>query len=472
MLRKTWITPLDWRSLASYLGIAMGLMAPGLVPPLTVAAATGAGRMALRLVLVVLVSATVGAVAWRHRPPRLGTREALMVTGLAYPIWSAGGALAYWPDHPFLSALFEAASGITTTGLTALPHEGLSYAELFGRAWLQWIGGAGIAVLSVGVAGGVAAVTLYNSERGRSEIVGNVVRTARIVLAVYGVLSSVVCLALVATGVTLADAVLYTLAALSTGGFQPPGTDQLAGMPTLVLMIGMVLGATPLVLYRKPSAVVRDLQSRRLLAGLAIATVLIWLIERADLVHALFAVVTALTTTGFTIDDAAAWSPLLKSVAFALMLIGGAAGSTAGGIKLFRATVLFNLVRLGLFRQLVPPEATLPVRYGDRTLNDAQVTGILVFLGTYGIALLVGWLVLTASGLTFEDAAFGSASALGTVGLWIGPDIDTLPVPAQGVLILQMWAGRVELLPLLLVLYPPAWRQRRKANHTMGAKQS
>jgi len=465
MIRWTWASPMDARALAAYLGLAVGLVAAGFVPPIAVAVTTGALTLALRLTLVAAFCSAIGLFAWRHRPARLDQREALMITGLAYPVWSLAAAVAWWPGKPFTLALFETTSGITTTGLSVFQSASLSYAELFFRAWLQWVGGAGIAILSVGVIGGIASIALFTTEHSRSEIVGNVLRTTRIVLVAYLVLSAVVAVGLLVAGLSPGRAILYTLATLSTGGFQPAGTGDVAGLPSVVLMAGMLLGATPFVLHREPRRLQRDSRLRTLLALVAIAWMVVWSLDGGSVLDAGFAVVTAITTTGFTLDDPAAWTPARQTVALVLMILGGCAGSTAGGLKVFRVGVLAAMARLWVFREVVPREAKVALRYNGRPVTEEMARGVTVFVAVYLATLAAGAFGLAASGLPLGSALFGSASALGTVGLWTGPPLETLPESARGLMIFLMWAGRVELLPLLLILYPPSWRGRRSAHH-------
>lgn len=458
MIRWSWALPLQRRAFVVYVGIATGLAGVAVVPIAAVFAVTGDFFSALRVVGVAAVCAVVGFVAWRERHIGLRLREALLVTGLSYPLWSLVGTFAFWPGRRFDLAFFESASGVTTTGLTALSDTTLSYGEHFARSWLQWVGGGGIAVLSVIALGGVAGIHLFATEHSLDEITGNAVQTARTVFAVYAAATVVIVVGLWIAGQPIHHAILYGLTALSTGGFQPDGA--LSGGARLVLIVGMMAGAVPLVLYRTPKRLVRDPQVRTLGIVLLIAGFLVWLGQGGDLVNAAFSATSALTTTGFSVESTAGLTPVHQVMLVVLMLMGGCAGSTAGGVKLFRLGMLTQALRLSLFRPLLPKEATVAVRYGEAAVEGDVVRKAALYVVVYMGLFLLGAVCLAAAGETVSSAFVGSSSALGTVGLWSGAPLHTLPGWSRVVLIAQMWAGRVELLPLFLLVYPPSWRGR------------
>jgi trk system potassium uptake protein TrkH len=146
-----------------------------------------------------------------------------------------------------------------------------------------------------------------------------------------------------------------------------------------------------------------------------------------------------------------------------LMIVGGSAGSTAGGIKLFRFLILISVARWYFTRALLPPEAHVPVRLGGRTLREEDIRSATGVVALYLGIVVLSTLLLALSGFDLRAALFESASALGTVGLSAGVTSASLPVWVKGVLIFDMWAGRLEVLPLLILFYPRTWRRVRES---------
>lgn len=169
---------------------------------------------------------------------------------------------------------------------------------------------------------------------------------------------------------------------------------------------------------------------------------------------------TALTTTGFSLGDPAAWDPAPLNLAVGAMIVRGSAGSTAGGIKLIRVLVLLRLGGWMIARTLLPEKAKLPVRHGDLVTSEADLLGLAGFGILYLAVLGLSALALTFSGAPLGSALFEAASALGTVGLSVGVTSPDLEVWAKMVLALDMWVGRLEIVLVMVLLYPGVWRGR------------
>lgn len=458
------VAPVDRRVVWAYSAVLLRIFALALLPPIAVALIDGRPAMGIRLTVAALAAAGIGWWGGRHRPPDIALREALVTTALAYPLWSLLAAVAYMPGAGVLSAWFETLSGITTTGLTVLESPDLAYAERFLRSYLQWVGGAGIVVVGLVILArlGGAALRLYDSERGRDTIVGNVSTTTRLVLRVYLSLTAVLWLAYALAGATPADALLAVLATVSTGGFAP-WDGGMAAAPTAVVavgVVGMLAGATTFTSFRTPRHLVRDYHVRALLVVAAAAGLLALAAERVIDLGPVFDAVSSVTTTGYDTSSPAGWAPARQLLAVTLMMIGGTAGSTAGGIKLWRVRSGLRLVRRWIVRRLAPREAVLPSPESESGRLD--VSDLAAFLAVYAGMLVMGGMVLAFAGMPVSDAMFGSASALGTVGLWSGGAIALLPAYAQVALMVLMWAGRLEILAVLIVLLPATWRRERR----------
>jgi trk system potassium uptake protein TrkH len=248
-------------------------------------------------------------------PKDLRIREAFVVTALAYPLFALAGAFAFLPVAPFIDGFFESMSGFTTTGLTVVDVRGLPRSLRFFRAYMQWIGGAGIVILSVAVWNATRPAgfrfRIYGSAPEDERVAGSVHANARQLVAIYGLLTAVVCVAFLIVGMPIEDAVLHGLATISTGGFSPHAGSigHYASNPAVltVTMVGMLLGATSFSNYQRLARRAqggkhhRDPQVYALACVVLVGASLLFVLEGQPW-HALFDTVSAVTTTGFSLD--------------------------------------------------------------------------------------------------------------------------------------------------------------------------
>jgi len=409
------------------------------------------------------------------QPQALELKEALVVTALVYLLFSLVGAIPFLKGTSFINGLFEALSGFTTTGLSVLDPARLPETLLFFRSYAQWIGGAGIIILSLAILlrPGGAAFKLYATEFGEENIVGSVIATARVVLRIYLILTALNYLAYLAAGMGPFDGLLNAFSTISTGGFSswPDSIGHYHSTAvSLVTILFMGIGATsfPLWFLARREGVRRftsDRQVHYLLALSLLGGLFLMIgfgLAVRDIVPGLFQAVTALSTTGFSTLGQRGLSAGAKLVTIVLMIIGGATGSTAGGIKLFRLIVLVGLLRWLFLRPLLPEEAKIPIKYGDSGVSDRELKAIAGFILLYLAILIIAALILMLSGYGFTDSLFEAASAQGTVGLSVGVTSPTMPTLAKLVLMLLMWLGRLEIAPVLIALYPGIWFRLRR----------
>jgi trk system potassium uptake protein TrkH len=464
-----------------YLGQLALVQAALTLVPLAVALAQGDHRFGGRLAAVAaLLLVAGGPVARLPRPAHLQTNEGLVVVALAFTL---SPLLMAWPlmadGLSFVDALFEAVSGLTTTGLTTLERvAGHSPAFLFTRAWLQWVGGLGFAVLAVALVLGphADARRLVDADAPESTLT-TAPAYARRVLGVY--------LALTLTGVlvlwaTIGDgfaALLHILSAVSTGGFSPLD-DSLAGLlspgAAWVVTAWCLAGAVPLILYYRaaagrPGALVGDAEVRALVVAVLVAAGLLALalhyrsgLDWSEaLRHGLLLGASAQTTAGFSSLPVTALDPTAKLVAIVAMLIGGGVGSTAGGLKLLRLLVLLRLAQFALRRTALPPHAVAFPRLEGRNLETADVQRAAIALLLLVVVTAASWLVFVAAGHAPLDSLFEVVSAVGTVGLSTGITSPGLGDGLKLLLCADMLMGRLEIVAVLVLLYPPTWIARR-----------
>lgn len=420
-----------------------------------------------------------GVSARRMQVPRdLQRNEALVIAVGAFllsPLVLSSALVAQ--GIPWLDALFEAISGVTTTGLSTLASvEHRPGTFLVARAWMQWVGGLGFVVLSVALMlePGMAARRLAASSLD-PDIVGSMRAHARRVLAIYLGLTAFGLVVLLAFGATLFDAVVHTFAGVSTGGFAPRDGSLAAlgrGLQTAVLCLSL-LGAVSLPLYAQLRRgiwrqVLRDPEVRALLLSIAIVGTLVFASLRvaggaqpaADV--ALLSV-SAQTTSGFSTLPIGELPDASKAVLLVSMLTGGSHGSTAGGVKLLRLLIVLRLVQWLIVRTRLPDHAvSWPTLAGQRMEPPDVIRAaatILLFLGV----VVVSWLVFLVYGYAPLDALFEVGSATGTVGLTVGISRPELEPALKAVLCADMLLGRLEVFALLVALSPRTWIGRRAA---------
>jgi trk system potassium uptake protein len=466
------IIPLDRRAVLRHLGAVLRLLALVLVLPAAVAVAAGDVPQTLAFAAAAAVAGAVGWLAGRGELPDLKAHEAMVVTALTYLIAALVGMPAFLTVAPPVDALFESMSGFTTTGLTLMDEPGLPVSLLFFRAYSQWLGGLGIIVLSLVVlaGSGSAAAKLYSSEFGEQNITGSVFAMGRIVAVVYTGLTAAAVAALAAAGAGWPDGVLHALALVSTGGFSPFAESIGAYDSTAVTgvtVLFMLLAAVSVPLYYLTWRVgwrrlLGDAQLRLLLAlVLAGSAVAVAFEGWRDGLDALFHVVSAATTTGFELSEPSEWAEGTRLLAIGHMFVGGATGSTAGGLKLLRALVLLLLAGWALTRAMLPREAKVPLRIQHIAVPEVDLRHAVVLLVGLIALVFASALLLTAAGEPWDAALFEATSAANTVGLSVGVTRPELADWAKLVLVGNMWAGRVEILPVLLLLHPANWRRGR-----------
>ncbi|HEU4449809.1 MAG TPA: TrkH family potassium uptake protein [Gaiellaceae bacterium] len=434
---------------------------------------------------------------------RVGPREGFLVVALIWLAVPAFGALPYlFADEPQLArpvdAYFEAMSGFTATGATLLTDiESLDRSLALWRQFTQWLGGMGIVVLAVAVLPRlrVGGRQLFQSElAGPTELerlTATIRETARRLWVLYVGLTLVAIAVLTAYGWTgaddamgLYDATAHAFSTLAIGGFSTREDSMAAFAPVtqwtivvFLLLAGINFLRLYLVLVRgKVRAVARDDEFRLYLAFAAAGSALL-LVEllAGDSSHgeeavreAVFQAVSIMTTAGFATADYTAWSPLAGLTLLVLMFLGASAGSTGGSIKVVRHLLMFRIIRREL-EQTVHREAVVPVRLNTTVVEDRALRGVVTF-----IVLYIGLFALGALGLLVDakrvavevgafEALGAAAACLGNVGPafgFAGPFGSYEPFSdlSTGVLTGLMWLGRLEIIPVAVLLTRGYWR--------------
>ncbi len=415
-------------------------------------------------------------------------REGFFVVALAWAVVALLGAMPFvllGALRP-LDAYFEAMSGFTTTGATVIAHvEGLPKALLLWRAFTQWLGGMGIIVLAVALLPklGVGGSQLMDAEAPGptlERLTPRIRETARLLWGIYVGLTAFDVLLLVLVGkLSWFDAVAHAFTTLSTGGFstKDPGFTVFSGAAQWITVLFMAIGGLNfaliyrVVVRRQWRSLLTDTEARFYGALLGGATLALWInvdggIE--GLRHSAFQAVSIMTTTGYASADFEQWSPAAKMILLALMFLGGCAGSTAGSIKVIRTWLVFRFIARET-RNVIHPHAVLPIRVSGRVVSESIVRAVAIFAILYVTIFAVSSVLLlwdaarVGLNMNIVEAASAVAATLGNVGPGfglVGPlsTYAELPGTSKIFLVFLMWAGRLELFPVLVLFVRSYWK--------------
>lgn len=469
------------RVVGYYLGQLFVVLAALTVVPLLVSLYYGDHLFTWRLAAVLVVLALFGAALLRlPAPTEIQANEALVLVALAFVVTSLlmSVPLAAGGLRP-LDAWFESVSGVTTTGLSVVSDvAGQAHTFVFLRAWMQWYGGLGIVVLSLALLSGhhMAARRLVQPAAG--EPLATTARThARRMLGVYVVLTVLGFVLLWSLGMGAFDAGAQVLAAVSTGGLSS-FNGSLGGVPGWPARFGVMIvaccGAVPLVLYHRAvrgdwREVLGDVELRGfVVAALACGLLLTWILSEGmgmdgerSFANGMLLGLSAQSTAGFTSMSLGDLHPSAKLLLIVAMTAGGGVGSTAGGIKMLRLLVILRVVGFAVRRSAAPAHAVVQPRLGDKVLEQDDILRALLLLFLFVAVVLSSWLAFLAGGHAPLNALFEIASATATCGLSTGVSAPGLAAPLKLVLCVDMLLGRLEIVALLVLFYPPTWFGKR-----------
>ncbi len=418
----------------------------------------------------------------------LRRREAFMAVVLGWLILVFFTAVAFHLSGAFggfADAVFESSSGYTTTGASTLSNiEAAPRGVLFLRAFAHWLGGMGIIVLSVAIlpqlaVGGMQLVSAESSGIDSEKLAPRIAQTARRLWALYVAITAVLVI-LLWPEMPLFDAVCHSMATIATGGFATKN-DSLAGygvyVNVVVIIFMFISGMSFTAQYRafvqrQPEKLLKSpevlLYTGIMVAAVALVTINLWASETYDgfgqsLRYGSFQVVSIMTTTGFGTADFDTWPHFSRLLLVSIMLIGGCAGSTAGGIKVIRLYVIVKYAGIQLNR-LVRPRLVKPLYVGDREVPRETIEGILGFFLFYSVFTVAGGLIMTALGLDFESGSTASVSAMNSIGPGLGSvgaaqNFGHVHAAGKYFLSFEMILGRLEIFTLLIVFTPSFWRR-------------
>ncbi|NGM68872.1 TrkH family potassium uptake protein [Natronolimnobius sp. AArcel1] len=495
----------EWRASCSLTGTVLKWLAVPLTAPLLLALFDGDDPLPFLVAIAVTIS--VGLALEQITDEReLGQRESFLVVAL---IWFSIGLVGAIPfvvagvgsvAHP-INALFESVSGLTTTGATVMEDfSAHSRAIMLWRQLIQWLGGLGILIVAIGLlshlmVGGAQLMETESQTRNVTKLRPHISETARLIWGLYvGLTVLAICvfyglhLLGFADNMDLFNAVSHAFTSVATAGFSPE-PDSIGAFSPIIqwsVMPFMILGSTNFVLlyYITQGDFERPLQSEELrfylgsMVFFGSIVVAILLLEsnpgldgdlEATVRHGLFNVVSLITTTGYASTDFDTWTVGAKHMLFLCMFLGGMAGSTTCSIKSLRWLLVLKAFRRNLFTS-VHPEAIRPLRLGNSVVDEDTVNDVFsyVLLAIVIFFLLTVFLVVDATRAgTGDFNEFAALGAAASIFLNIGPAFELagpmdnyagFPTSSRAVMIVMMWIGRIEIIPVLVLLTPAYWR--------------
>ena len=482
-------------SLAVILRI-LGLLLMGfsvtLLPPIGLSVLYADGE-APYFLITALAMVVPGLLMWwplRRRRMTLRTRHGFLIVTL---FWAVLGLISGVPfvispalHLSFTKAVFEAVSGFTTTGATAiigLDH--LPKSLLYYRAQLHLLGGMGIVVLAVAIMPmlGVGGMALFRAETPGpmkdAKLTPRIAHTARALWLVYVALNVLCTLAYWAGGMSLFDAVCHAYGTIATGGFSNYDTSfahfhsaTLDSIADVFMFLGGVNFALHFVVLRDgdPRHYWRDSETRWffcIVAGLiAIVALTLWFkgtyhSPTSALRYSAFQVISLITDTGFTNASFSSWPVYVPILLMYIAFLGACAGSTCGGLKIVRVQLLIKQA-LREIRRLIHPRNVHPVKVGGKIMDESVISGVWAFFALYAFCTAVITLLLVGTGMDVLSAFSAVAAMFNNAGPGLGmvaSNVASLPATAIWILSFTMLLGRLEIFTIFVLLTPAFWKE-------------
>lgn len=397
-------------------------------------------------------------------------KEAMILTVLGWITAIVIGSMPLMNYMPIFDAVFEASSGLTTTGISLVQsHEALPHSVLFWRSFMQWIGGLGILTFFIAVikkSGGVSQ-RLFSAEAHKTDpgsIRPSVTKSITDLWRVYAFLTTVLVGLFVALKMPIFEALVHAFSTLSTGGFSSNATSfaaynpEIKAVATLFMLFG---GVNFVIIYRVLKSDFRPLRKNTEFKTYISLTLILGVLlsygfsgnSSLPVIDGFFQSAAFMSSTGFATADAMILSPVFQIMLIAVMFTGGSLGSTSGGLKVFRVVALFKLLKTRLNSYTLPKSAVNDVKIDGEILENKAVKTISVlFFAWIVVSFTVATLLVGLEGYSFMGGLSVAVSALGNMGpVFIQESLVEASVFSKIVLVFAMVAGRLEMLPLLAV---------------------
>ena len=419
---------------------------------------------------------------------KLNLRQTFLFSTLAWLMVAIFGSLPFLlspKEFTFSEAFFESMSGITTTGATIITDLDKSPKSiLLWRAIMQWLGGIGIVVMAITILPllKVGGMQLFKMEGPDSteKILPRTFEVAAIIISTYLVLTFLCGLFYWLFGMSIFDSVSHAMTTIATGGFSTHN-DSIGFFKNsnieIIASVFIVLGSIPFISYLKfaqgnKKIFFQDVQIKGLIYLILFSVVIMFfylllinyegnLLDKIRISS--FNVISILSGTGYVTDDFGLWGKFSLIFFLFLMFIGGCAGSTACGIKIFRLHMLFIFLK-NQIKKLIYPNSVIITKYNNQKISENFINSVIIFIFSFLFIFFIISMLLSISGLDFLTSISGAASAISNVGPGmgdvIGPDGNYKKIPdiSKWVLSIGMLLGRLELFAVLVLFFPSFWR--------------
>ena len=419
---------------------------------------------------------------------RLNLRQTFLFSTLAWVMVAVFGSLPFMlsvKTFSFSEAFFESMSGITTTGATIISDlDNSPKSILLWRAIMQWLGGIGIVVMAITILPllKVGGMQLFKMEGPDSteKILPRTFEVATIIISTYIALTFLCGFFYWIFGMSIFDSISHAMTTIATGGFsthnESIGFFKNSNIE-IVASIFIILGSIPFISYLKflqgnRKIFFQDVQIKGLIYLLIISIIVMFLyllfinydsgvLDKIRISS--FNVISILSGTGYVTDDFGLWGKFSLIFFLFLMFIGGCAGSTACGIKIFRLQMLLIFLR-NQIKKIVSPNSVIVTKYNNQKISDNFFNSVIIFIFTFLFIFLIIAMLLSISGLDFITSISGAASSISNVGPglgdMIGPNGNYKDIPdvSKWILSAGMLLGRLELFAVLVLFFPSFWR--------------
>ena len=474
------------RIIIKVLGYILMIESALLSPSFIIGLATREGD-ALAFGITIALTAVIGFIMSRIKADKaISIKDGLTITTLSWIFMSLFGALPLYltkSTPTYVNAVFEIVSGFTTTGASVISDvEALTHGILFWRSFTHWIGGMGILVFSLAIlpAIGVGGFQLFKAE-SPGPVIGKIVpRLKDTAKGLYGIYIGITILNIIFLKIgkmSWFDSFVYAFGTLGTGGFATKNISIGAYPSTyihIVLAIFMTLSAVNfsnyyLILKGRVKEFFKDEEFRLYIFVLFIAVVLIAL----DLLStsyksvglafrdSFFQASSIMTTTGYSTVDFNLWTPFSKMILIALMMVGGSAGSTAGGFKVVRLLVLFKMVKREIMK-MFHPRAVVPIKIGGKIVQNETIASIFSYTALYVIIVVFSVILISLEGVDFESSISSVMATFNNIGPglgFVGPmtNFGGYSQWSIGYFSILMLLGRLEMFTMLALISPKLW---------------
>ena len=422
-------------------------------------------------ILPALISIGLGYVFMSYfdgATQQIRLKHGMMISSVAW-FWAGiigGIVFTLATNIPLIDGIFESVSALTGTGITIFDNvELLPHGILFFRAMEQWIGGLGVIVIVLRFVSrpGSMSSRLYQSEARDERLKPSIKNTIKITLEIYLIYTVFGTILYVLAGMPLFDAICNTFCIISTGGMAVKNANigyYQSDLIYLISIIIMILGATSfLVHYKiiktKGKALIEDLQFQIIISVIAVVSLMLYYLSDIVPMELVFTVTSVITTTGASVasvDAMAGWPSFVIICLMCLMLVGGSNGSTVGAIKLLRTIIFFKGVYRNLREIMSPMNRVVPVKLKGSKISETEIAQAGNFITLYMMFIFITWALFCLFGYDPFKSLFAAMSLQGNNGLELGIINHTLNPVLKIVSMVNMWTGRLEIYPVLVLL--------------------